>query len=47
MPLDIVGLQRSSPHSSREDGSRIQMDKKTTETTLNKPIIVSVMRYCG
>ncbi len=44
---DIVGLRRSSPHSSREDGYRIQMDKKTTETTLNKPIIVSLMRNCG
>ena len=47
MPLDIAGFRHSSPHSGRPDGSRIHMDKKTTEMLLNKPIIVSVMRNGG
>ena len=47
MPLDIAGFGLSSPPSSRQEGSRIHMDKKTTEMLLNKSIIVSVMRNCG
>ena len=31
MPLDIAGFRLLSPHSSRQDGSRIQMAEKTTE----------------
>ena len=44
MPLDIAGFRLSSPHSSRQNDSRIHVDMKTTEMLLNKPIIVSVMR---
>ena len=44
MPLDIAGFRLSSPHSGRHEGSRIHMDKKTTEMLLNQPIIVSVSR---
>ena len=35
MPLRIAGFRLSSPHSSRQEGSRIHMDKKTTEMLLN------------
>lgn len=34
MPVDIAGFQLSPPHSSRQDGSRIHVDKKTTEMLL-------------
>ena len=44
MPLDIAGFRLSSPHSSRQEGSRIHMDKKTTEMLLNQPTIDSVSR---
>ncbi len=44
MPLTIAGFRHSSPHSSRPDGSRIHVDKKTTEMLLNQLIIVSVCR---
>ena len=47
MPLDIAGFRLSLLHSSRQDGSRIHMNKKTTEILLNKSIIVSVMRNGG
>ena len=47
MPLDIAGFRLSSPHSSRQEGSRIHMDKKTTEMLLNQPTIDSVMRNAG
>ena len=47
MPLGIAGFPHSSPHSSRPDGSRIHVDKKTTEMLLNQPIIVSVLRNEG
>ena len=47
MPLGIAGFRLSSPHLSRQQGSRIHMDKKTTEMALNQPIIVSVMRNAG
>ena len=47
MPLDIAGFRLSSPPWSRSEGSRIHMDKKTTEMLLNQPIIVSVMRNAG
>ena len=47
MPLDIARFRLSSAHSSRQEGSRIHMDKKTTEMLLNQPIIVSVMRNAG
>ena len=47
MPLTIAGFRHSSPHSSRPDGSRIHVDKKTTEMLLNQLIIVSVLRNGG
>ncbi len=47
MPLDITRFRLSSAHSSRQDGSRIHMNKKTTEMLLHRPIIVSVMRDGG
>ena len=47
MPLRIAGFRLSSPHSGRPDGSRIHMDKKTTEMLLNQPTIASVMRNAG
>ena len=45
--LRIAGFRHSSPHSSRQEGSRIHMDKKTTEMLLNQPTIASVMRNAG
>ncbi len=47
MPLRIAGFRLSSPHSGRPDGSRIHVDKKTTEMLLNQLIIVSVLRNGG
>ena len=47
MPLEIAGIRLSSPYWSRPDGSRIHMDKKTTEMLLNTPIIVPVLRNRG
>ena len=44
MHLDVAGFRLSRPHSSRQDGSRIHIDKKPTEMLLNQPIIVSVSR---
>ena len=44
MPLTIAGFRHSSAHSSRPDGSRIHVDKKTTEMLLNQLIVVSVCR---
>lgn len=47
IPMEIAGFRLSSPHSSRQDSSRIHMAEKTTEMLLSKPIIVSVMRNWG